>query len=390
MSAPTLPIGSQVNIEPPQLQVLIDELRSRRYRTIGPQVRDGAVVYGDLNTIDQLPLGYVDQQDGGSYRLERRNGAGYFDFSVGPDSLKRYFFPPSESLLEGHKTDDQWQFYCPPVEPPRLAVIGARACDLRALDVQDRVFLRGPYVDPAYRSRREGLFVVAINCRRAAPTCFCHAFGIGPNVKAGFDLALNELDGQFMVTVGSERGAEIMSTLVWTRCTLRELDELRLAADALEAAMAERIKTADRTPQNGEPRQRTLDASIVHDLLLDNLEHPRWAAVAERCLSCGNCTMVCPTCFCASVEEVSDLSGDQVRRERRWDSCFTAEHSYMNSGSVRKATRSRYRQWLTHKLATWIDQFGVSGCVGCGRCITWCPVGIDLTEEVAAIQGTQP
>jgi ferredoxin len=147
-------------------------------------------------------------------------------------------------------------------------------------------------------------------------------------------------------------------------------------------------------PDKGErpseqPRGRHLETAGIRELLLDNLEHPRWQTVAERCLSCANCTMVCPTCFCSSVEEVSDLTGDHVVRERSWASCFTAEHSYMNTGAVRKSTASQYRQWLTHKLATWHDQFETSGCVGCGRCITWCPVGIDLTEEVAAIRADQ-
>ncbi len=160
---------------------------------------------------------------------------------------------------------------------------------------------------------------------------------------------------------------------------------------AIPAKLNDRMHERDEVPysQQTGTRQRHLDTTDIHDLLLNNLEHPRWAEVAERCLSCANCTMVCPTCFCASVEEVSDLSGDNVRRERAWDSCFTMEHSYTNTGTVRKTTASRYRQWLTHKLATWSDQFGTSGCVGCGRCVTWCPVAIDLTEEVAAIRGDQ-
>jgi Fe-S-cluster-containing hydrogenase component 2 len=133
--------------------------------------------------------------------------------------------------------------------------------------------------------------------------------------------------------------------------------------------------------------RRRLDTRGIRDLLLGNLEHERWDQVAGRCLSCANCTMVCPTCFCSSVQEVADLTGDTARREHVWGSCFNDEHPYMNSGAVRKSIKARYRQWLTHKLAGWIDQFGTSGCVGCGRCITWCPVGIDLTEEVAAIRG---
>lgn len=95
--------------------------------------------------------------------------------------------------------------------------------------------------------------------------------------------------------------------------------------------------------------------------------------------------MVCPTCFCTGVEDVTALAGDVTERVRKWDSCFTADFSYQHGGVVRESTKSRYRQWLTHKLSSWVDQFGSSGCVGCGRCITWCPTGIDLTAEVAAI-----
>ena len=136
------------------------------------------------------------------------------------------------------------------------------------------------------------------------------------------------------------------------------------------------------------PRQqvRNIDTTGIKELLYQNFEHPRWDNVAGRCLTCANCTMVCPTCFCTTVEDVTDVTGDHAERWRRWDSCFTQSFSYIHGGSVRTSAKSRYRQWMTHKLASWIDQFGSSGCVGCGRCITWCPVGIDITEEVRAIR----
>ncbi|MFV2065947.1 MAG: 4Fe-4S dicluster domain-containing protein, partial [Pirellulales bacterium] len=186
--------------------------------------------------------------------------------------------------------------------------------------------------------------------------------------------------------VGSERGAEPLESAAWRPCTIAEIDEARKLPRTLEKTMRQR---RDEVPSKDDtaPRGRFLDTSDLRDLLMDNLEHARWDAVASRCLACANCTMVCPTCFCSSVQEVTDLTGDTFRRERSWDSCFTSDHSTMNTGVVRNTTRARYRQWLTHKLATWNDQFGTSGCVGCGRCITWCPVAIDLTEEVAAIRG---
>ena len=133
---------------------------------------------------------------------------------------------------------------------------------------------------------------------------------------------------------------------------------------------------------------RSLDTDGLKELLQGNPNHPRWDDVAARCLTCANCTMVCPTCFCTTVEDHTDLTGADRRAGRKWDSCFTLDFSYIHGGSVRNRSKSRYRQWMTHKLASWIDQFGTSGCVGCGRCITWCPVGIDITAEVAAIRAT--
>lgn len=154
-----------------------------------------------------------------------------------------------------------------------------------------------------------------------------------------------------------------------------------------EATDYERQVAEDIVAKTAQQMGRELNTDNLKNLLYQNYEHPRWEDVANRCLSCGNCTMVCPTCFCTAVEDTTDLTGESAERWRKWDSCFTLDFTHLHGGSVRVSTKSRYRQWMTHKLATWIDQFGGSGCVGCGRCITWCPVGIDITEEVAAMRG---
>jgi len=376
--------GEWVSIEKHDLQCVIQALVDLGYRVVGPQVRDGAVVYDDLDDIRKLPIGLLDVQDGGTYRLHGDSNAGYFDFVVGPHSLKNFLFPPRETLVELTRGNGSWQSQPATAPGPPLAMIGARSCDLHALEIQDRVFLHGPYVDAGYRARREQLFLAAVNCRRAAATCFCHSMQTGPAVRSSVDLALTEIDNRFFVQIGSPRGAQAMRKVPSAAATKEEIERAKQIPRDLERQM--HARSAATAPPDG-PRPRHLDTTDIRNLLLGNLNHPRWAEVAQRCLACANCTMVCPTCFCSSVDEVADLAGDNVRRERSWASCFSSEHSAMNSGVVRKSIASQYRQWLTHKLASWIDQFGTSGCVGCGRCITWCPVGIDLTEEVAAIRG---
>ncbi len=356
-------------------QRLLDGLAARQYRVIGPTVRDGAIVYDDVSRVEDFPAGWTDRQEAGRYRLERRDDAALFGFAVGPQSWKRFLHPPLEHLFTMHNGADGVSIT--PAEPPaqKFAFIGVRACELHAIAIQDRVFLDGPYVDESYALRRRDVFLVAVNCAEAGGTCFCASMQTGPRAESGFDLALTELPaeagGEFVVEVGSEAGAALLAPL--PQCP---------ATDAqLAAAQAVVARTASRMG-------RTLETDGIQRLLQDNPHHPRWDDVAARCLSCGNCTMVCPTCFCTTVEDHSDLAGTSAERVRKWDSCFTLDFSWIHGGSVRQTAKSRYRQWITHKLSSWIDQFGTSGCVGCGRCITWCPVGIDITEEAAAIRAT--
>lgn len=359
------------------LDALFAALQRRGYTLIGPLVRQRAVVYDEIRSTADLPAGVSDVQEGGSYRISQDGGPALFSHNVGPNSWKSHLFPATLRLWRARRGDDGGLEVEEDVPDDRpRALIGVRSCDLHAIAVQDRVLMEGAHVDRDYAARRRNTFIVAVNCGQAAATCFCVSMNTGPRATAGFDLALTEvLDGddghRFVVEVGSERGAEVLAELPVGPAGAGD----RRAADAaVERAAAQQV--------------RALDTNDIKGLLYGNLEHPRWDDVAERCLSCGNCTQVCPTCFCTTVEDVTDLAGQEAEHARAWDSCFSLEHSYIHGGSVRPTTRSRYRQWMTHKLATWIDQFGTSGCVGCGRCIAWCPVAIDITEEAAAIRTT--
>jgi sulfhydrogenase subunit beta (sulfur reductase) len=359
------------SIEKNDLERLINLLQGRGYTVIGPRVEDGAIVYVEIDGLHDLPQGFHDEQQPGKYRVTQAGHDNYFEFNVGPHSWKQFLFPPKLTVATGKLGSEGWSFETPQEDMPKFAFLGVRACELAAIAVQDRVFLQGPYVDPIYKARRDAVLLIAVNCTVAAATCFCTSTNTGPKCQGQFDLALTELDDGFVVETGSERGSQL-------------LDELEA-----KVASEREVATAETMQQRAtEQISKRMDTTEIRNLLLNNLEHPRWDEVATRCLSCTNCTMVCPTCFCSSVTEVMDLAGENVQREREWDSCFNIDFSYMADGVVRNSRRSRFRQWLTHKLASWHDQFESSGCVGCGRCITWCPVGIDLTEEVAAIRAT--
>lgn len=356
------------------LQALIDALVTRGYRVIGPTVHDAAIVYDTITSTANLPAGWTDQQEAGRYRLQRRTDEALFGYAVGSHTWKQFLRPPVETIARVRKHDTSLQFEQIEPDSQKLAFLGVRSCELHATAIQDRVLGEEPYAEPGYLRRRANAFIIAVNCGVPGGTCFCVSMGTGPEAQSGFDIVLTEMVDnsrhEFLAKAGSDEGAQVLAA-----ASPRPANEADLAAGAAV------IETASRN------MGRHLRTDGLKELLQANPEHPRWQQVSERCLSCCNCTMVCPTCFCTTVKDHSDLTMDAAERVRVWDSCFSLDFSYLHGGSVRTSAKSRYRQWMTHKLAHWIDQFGMSGCVGCGRCITWCPTGIDITEEAAAIRG---
>jgi ferredoxin len=354
---------------------LFAALTCHGYDIIGPTIRDGAVVLDRIQSPEQLPAGWTDEQRAGHYQLTRRQDEAYFGFAVGPESWKKYFLPAESRLWSAERNQGSFHILNDDAPPPRpLALVGVRACDLAAIAIQDRVLMQDRYVDSVYANRRRGAFIVVVQCTHTAPTCFCASLDSGPASKRGFDLSVTELlevrsGHSFVIHAGSTRGAEVLSELDGEPSSP---EDVRRESEAIELAKRSQV--------------RKLDLEGFKEIVNKRFDDDCWDKITARCLTCGNCTMACPTCFCSTIEDTSDITGTRVERWRRWDSCFTLSFSYIHGGSVRTSAKSRYRQWLTHKLVSWVDQFGMPGCVGCGRCITWCPVGIDLTEAVHTIQ----
>ncbi len=366
--------GSRKLMAREHLAALFEALTGRGYRVVGPTVAESAIAFDEIESPDDLPEGWTDEQEGGTYRLKRRPDKALFGYTVGPHSWKRFLYPARQRLMEARRQGAGFEVVSPPPDAAPTAFLGVRACDLVALEVFGRAVDNADFSDSGYAARRSAAVVIAVNCGQAGGTCFCLSMQTGPRVGGGHDLALTELvdDGRhdFLVEVGSKLGAEILADVPHREAAAGDIAAAEAAVRRAEATMG-----------------RSMDTDDLPALLMRSLDHPQWDDVSGRCLTCGNCTLVCPTCFCTTVEDVTDLSGDVAERWRSWDSCFTLDHSYIHGGPIRRAARSRYRQWMTHKLATWHEQFGTSGCVGCGRCITWCPVAIDITAEVRAIRG---
>jgi len=357
-----------------RVQDLLNAVKQAGYQCMGPQVKDGAIVYDVLERSEQLPWGWREKQTPGNYQLEKIDKNEAFAWANGPQAIKPILFKPRETVFRVERNAEGKLTFMPheALEPP-VAVLGLRACDIAGMEVQDRVFVTDKSADVRYRKRRQQLFVIAVNCSYSSQNCFCVSAGTGPEVKNNYDIVMTELETGFVIATGSEKGKGVLDSLQLIEAEKLQCDTAKQRSDEAGKMQTKRIPFDN--------------SKKLYDVLFANLDHPRWKEVADRCLSCGNCVQVCPTCFCHSEYDEPSLDGNSSNHQREWDSCFTHDHSYITGKLVRDDTEKRYRQWLTHKVGSWHLQFDTSGCIGCGRCVTWCPVGIDLTEELAAITG---
>lgn len=355
-----------------EMKNLLSCLQELGYICHGPQVQNNTIVFDELQSIDQLPWGVRDIQEPGKYRLEQTNKKEAFAWANGPQAIKPLLFKSRETVWTVER-DANGKLCFNPAEPTQqpIALIGARSCDLAGMAVQDKVFIEDQHKNQHYEKRRKNLFIVAVNCGYSSQNCFCVSTNTGPKCQSGYDISLTEIEQGFVAESGTDSGKKIMDRLKLPKATNDQITQGE-----------ERVKHAANSQTKAMPKN---NARVLRDLLLNNLDHEQWDDVANRCLSCGNCTSVCPTCFCHHETETPSVDGKFSEHQREWDSCFSAGHSYIHNTVIRDDTKSRYKQWLTHKVGTWWDQFDMSGCIGCGRCITWCPVGIDITEEVSKL-----
>jgi len=352
------------------LDELFNAITINNYTLIGPTEKDGVISYEPIQKADELPKGLIDHQSPGKYVAQQTDSSRFFGYTISPYSWKKYLFPPVQTIFKVSKGEKEYSIHSSE-EQPSYAFIGVRGCEMAAISIQDKVFMGGTYIDPAYKKRREQALIITVECFNTCETCFCDSVGSGPEIQNGSDIILTEIvnEGEHFFLVRSET---IKGQIILNQINMKDATQNQVI---VKDAQLERVRSQ---------LKRKIKTTGLKSKLLDHPNHPRWSDVAERCMSCSNCTMVCPTCFCMTVEDVNDLDGNS-ERQQKWDSCFTSEFTYIHGGNTRASTLSRYRQWVTHKFASWEDQFDSLGCVGCGRCITWCPSKIDITEELAAL-----
>lgn len=293
--------------------------------------------------------------------------------------IKAFLIPPRERVAS------YWTEEEAPFQPQQFSLVGLRNCDLLALKYLDQVFLGGVCEDPFYKARREAAFLVSVDCLAPQDTCFCTRVGGRPYATAGFDINLVPMNSGFVVEAGSADGEEVLARLSnWLHAVGDEILE-------------EMNQQRERMVQSLERSTGDLpDAETFVTKLSGKEGHVSWEAWAAKCVECGACTSVCPTCHCyylldTPISPAAEKAGAFVK-VRTWDSCLFAEYARMAGMGFKLTPRPRLRSRLSnrvlHKYVYSFDQYGMCGCLGCGRCDEACLGGIDLREMIAAVGET--
>lgn len=285
-------------------------------------------------------------------------------------SPKDVFFPQSETLYTCKREGKKLSITPRELQEQNFVVFGMKACDVRGLDVLDKVFLADP-VDSFYKARREKGTIVAISCNEPEESCFCNVFGIdAADPKA--DVQIHMIDGELYWNALTDKGS-----------ALTELVK-SLLADAEEAKVQEKKQEIHNIIEKLPYSNLSLEG-WNGDVLLDKFNSPIWEELYKPCLACGTCTFVCPTCQCYDIKDYNTGSG--IQRYRCWDSCMYSDFTMMAHGNNRTSQMQRFRQRFMHKLVYFpANNDGMYSCVGCGRCVDKCPASLNIVKVIKAFE----
>lgn len=349
-----------------QLKNIYEKLKEE-YTVVAPELNDGVIKYEESTDFEKIPAGYKQFEFAGSYQIFKSSNR-FFSYIRPYNNLKYFLRPPSIKLLTVIEKDGNLEFSYQE-QRKKIAFFDIRRCDLKALSILDKVYLNENYPDSYYKSLREDIFIVGVDCAEAGDVCFCNSMDIDFDSFYSADMFITEIDDGFLVDTVSKKAEHLVEGLGLSTPTKEDL--------AKRQEIKRRFK---------ESFKKKLDTANLKEILYQKIEHPYWEEIGKRCLSCANCTQVCPTCFCFDIKEINSLDMKKSERFAVWDSCFNQTFATVHKFNIRDSIASRYRQWLMHKMAYWQDQFGDFGCVGCGRCITWCPAKIDIHIETVKLR----
>ena len=327
------------------LQKLLDFFVKRGFTVYGPVIKGKSWVFSEIHSISEVDLNYIR--------------------SILPP--KKLLLPPKSSIFS-FKLDDSFEVF-ESCDFKNVVLFGVHPCDLKAIERLDAFFSLYPE-DVCYKARRQGLFIVGLTCNVVDEHCFCSSLGIDPEASTGFDILITQIGESFLVESGSLKGLNI----------LRELNFPEAKSEHLEAKMRHIEDLKSRFTKKA-------DFKELDKIAKSKLDHKVWLETAEKCLSCGNCSMVCPVCYCFDVYDSLDLTLKEGARVMELDSCQLLEYAEVAlGGNFRRDRYQRLRHWMLCK-------FGAAGgstytsCVGCGRCLVYCPTSIDLTEVARVLKG---
>jgi ferredoxin len=325
----------------------IEELR-KEYEFIGPVRKGKSYIFDKISDEKEISLDY--------------------DTTILPP--KKLFFLPEEKLFSFLRKEKGRVDIKEEEKEAKRALFGVHPCDVKALLLLDQV-MKGDFLDPYYVKRRQKTILIAMNCTQPRENCFCTSFDTGPELKEGYDLLLTDLDRKYLVEVGTLDGKRLLERVKTSKAGKGDVKKKKQKIEGAREKIKKKIETEG------------LEADLKK-----NFNHEKWKEVKDKCLFCGSCTHVCPTCFCYNVSDFNAHTLKSGERIRNWDSCLTLEFAEVAlGGNFRKDREARIKQRIYHKLAYFKEQFGSFGCVGCGRCIDTCVKDIDITEVINEIRG---